>query len=175
MKGQQQLEFSKVRPRKEATVSPCGLYRYTLVRRWDDELPELRWCMLNPSTADADVDDPTVRKCIGFARLWGFGSIRIVNLFAFRATNPKGLLDAGDPVGPENWKTLKETLRAPVVMAWGGSVPKTMFARGVVAKVTIMIPPTGVWCIGRTKGGQPRHPLMLSYDTPREAWRGDRP
>ena len=172
MKGQQTLEFSRGLPRKEATISPCGLYRYVLVRRWDDDLPELRWCMLNPSVADSDQDDPTVRKCRGFAERWGFGSIRIVNLFAFRATNPRDLLDARDPVGPDNAQYLEEDLQSPVVVAWGGSLPNSMIAREAVSKVAALAS-VGWWCLGRTKGGEPRHPLMLSYSTPRESWQGD--
>lgn len=181
MKGQQQLGFSKGLPRKEALISPCGLFRYYLVRRWDDDHGELRWCMLNPSVADADTDDPTVRKCTGFAKRWGFGSIRIVNLFAFRATNPRDLLKANDPVGPDNAQHLEEILRTPVVVAWGGSLPKSMIAREIVKSVTRLaernVPtptnPWAWWCLGRTKGGEPRHPLMLSYDTAREPWPGE--
>ena len=169
MKGQQNLGFSKGLPRKEALVSPCGLYRYFLVRRWDDNLPEIRWCMLNPSVADDDIDDPTVRKCCGFAKRWGFGSIRIVNLFAFRATDPRGLKEADDPIGPDNVQHLKEILRAPVVMAWGGSLPNTMIAREAVVNVAALAG-LGWMCLGRTKGGQPRHPLMLAYSTERRVW-----
>lgn len=183
MKGQQQLGFSKGLPskglpRKEALISPCGLYRYYLVRRWDDDHGELRWCMLNPSVADADADDPTVRKCVGFAKRWGFGSIRIVNLFAFRATDPRGLIDAADPVGPDNVQHLEEILRTPVVVAWGGSLPNSMIAREAVANVAALAAtprpqhssPFGWWCLGTTKGGQPRHPLMLAYSTERQVW-----
>src|SRR5262245_19133112 len=87
---------------KEALISPCGLYRYWLTRTWDNSLRRVCWVMLNPSTADAEQDDPTIRRCVGFARSWGAGGIIVVNLFAFRASDPKALLRAADPVGPDN-------------------------------------------------------------------------
>jgi hypothetical protein len=77
---------------RTATISDCGRYRYTLGRTWSDEPPVL-FVMLNPSTADADVDDNTISKCIGFAKRWGHGGITVVNLYAWRATNPKELPD----------------------------------------------------------------------------------
>jgi hypothetical protein len=87
---------------KAAIISPCRLYRYQLARIWDDSLPRCLFAGLNPSKADGSQDDPTVRRMIGFARDWGYGGLFVVNLFAFRATDPKDMKAAIDPIGPEN-------------------------------------------------------------------------
>lgn len=155
---------------RTAVLSDCGTYRYRLGRCWDTSLPELRWIMLNPSTADSAKDDPTVRKCIGFATRWGFGAIQIVNLFAFRATKPRDLMHTTDPIGPDNDQHLSTVLRAPVVAAWGGSLPRAPFGRMAVERILAMAPRDRWWCLGTTKGGEPHHPLILSYNTPRESW-----
>jgi hypothetical protein len=84
-----------------ALLSECGQYRYRLWRLWDALAPVMVWVLLNPSTADADTDDPTVRKCVGFARAHRYGGVVLVNLFAWRATDPKQLRIVNDPVGPK--------------------------------------------------------------------------
>ncbi|MDB5297796.1 MAG: hypothetical protein JWO31_3779 [Phycisphaerales bacterium] len=81
--------------RAAAVLSPCERYRYVLHRWWDESKPAVCWLMLNPSTADAATDDPTIRKCCGFARAWGAGGIAVVNLFALRATDPRRSTTAG--------------------------------------------------------------------------------
>ena len=93
-----------------AAFSPDRRYRYTLRRQWDDALPYCLFVMLNPSTADATQDDPTIRRCIGFTKAWGFGGLLVGNLFALRSTDPAALYHADDPVGPENDSCLR-TLR----------------------------------------------------------------
>ena len=105
---------------KEANVD--GHYRYMLGRQWGAP-PFLLWMMLNPSTADATEDDPTIRRCSGFAKHWGFGGLVVVNLFAFRATNPADLRAAEQPIGPENDRHLVNAARScpRVVAAWGAS------------------------------------------------------
>ena len=85
-----------------AVLSPCGAYRYLLTRRFGPGKKLATFVMLNPSTADAERDDATIRKCVGFARSWGCAGLQVVNLFAFRATDPTDLRMADDPVGPEN-------------------------------------------------------------------------
>ena len=95
--------------KKGATISECGLYRYSLTRVWDDVLPMCIFVMLNPSTADADIDDPTIRRCINFAKREGCGSLMVVNLFAYRATSPADMKAAVDPIGSGNPTTLEET------------------------------------------------------------------
>jgi hypothetical protein len=150
--------------RKTADISPCGLYRYRLTREWGDG-PLLPFVMLNPSTADAEVDDPTIRRCMGFARREGFSGIVVTNVFAFRATNPDDLRNAVDPLGPRCHEITLATAtyaianNVPIVCAWGawaGDVNGTAaeFVRaGAVLK-----------CLGRTKSGCPRHPLYVKGD-----------
>lgn len=155
---------------RAALISPCGAYRYTLFRGWAPG-PLATFVMCNPSTADADVDDPTIRKCIGFARRWGFGSLSVVNLFAFRATDPAELKRAGFPSGgsANDLHILEQCARAErVVLAWGGAVPsghkRIVEVRALLARL-----PTTAQCLGRTMQGEPRHPLMLAYSTALES------
>lgn len=91
-------------PGRAAVLSPCGRYRYELTRRWAPG-PLVGWVMLNPSRADAHTDDPTVRRCVGFAHRWGYGGLIIRNLYALRATDPAALADHLDPVGPDTTRT----------------------------------------------------------------------
>src|SRR5262245_13227298 len=103
-----------------AELSPCGRYRYALTRTWGDPKKVVCWVMLNPSTADADQDDPTIRRCLGFSRAWGAGGLVVVNLFALRATDPDQLRIAADPVGPDNDSHLSTAAFGRlVVAAWG--------------------------------------------------------
>jgi len=104
-----------------AVFDPTRTFRYRLSRTWDREGPVVAFVMLNPSTADAEVLDPTVRRCVGFARAWEFGSLEVVNLFAFRATDPRDLLLAAAPVGPDNDQAIVDAASAAdrVVAAWG--------------------------------------------------------
>lgn len=89
--------------KKHATLSDCGKYRYWLERSWEETGKGfVNWIMLNPSTADAEIDDQTIRKCIGFSKLWGYDGMHVVNLFAFRATDPESLYGCGCPVGLGN-------------------------------------------------------------------------
>lgn len=156
-----------------AILSPDGLYRYALARSWSDA-PPLTFVMLNPSTADAELDDPTIRRCIGFARREGLGGIRVVNLYALRATNPAALKSAADPVGPENDEHIVWALTsalgsdAPVVAAWG-ALAEDSRARAVFHLAGLEFP----WqALGFTKGGRPRHPLYLRGDAPLVPWLG---
>jgi hypothetical protein len=108
-----------------ATFDPTGAYRYALWRVWDGNRPPLVFVMLNPSIADAERDDPTIRRCLGFACAWGYGALTVVNLFALRATCPHTLRRAADPVGPDN----DEHLRAALAGA------RALFSRGVITAV----------------------------------------
>lgn len=157
--------------RKAAGISADQRYRYWLRRTWGPG-PRALWVMLNPSTADARQDDPTIRRCVGFSRGWGFGGLAVVNLFAYRATDPDELAKlvaaGGDPIGPENEKAIAFELDASleVVAAWGSSGPGPLVADRA-ACVRDMIRKAGrpVWCLGTTNTLQPRHPLYVKGDT----------
>lgn len=164
--------FTKVAPfgfDDGATFSPCRGYRYHLWRSWGNRERRVAFVGLNPSTADETRDDPTIRKCIGFAKRWGFEAIDMVNLFAWRSTDPTGLRLVVDPVGPANDETLTRVLfdAARVVLAWGSHAPvRTLIAQRVAA-LSLTHTLQG-FTLGRSKDGSPRHPLMLAYSTPLE-------
>jgi hypothetical protein len=96
---------------RAAVFSRCRTYRYSLIRVWNPDLSRVAFVGLNPSTADEQADDPIVRRCVGFARRWNFGGLMLVNLFAYRSTNPAGLLAADDPIGPANDKHILASTR----------------------------------------------------------------
>jgi hypothetical protein len=151
-----------------ATFDDSKTYRYRLSRRWGNE-PAATFIMLNPSTADAFQDDPTVRRCISFAKREGCGGLVVLNLFALRATNPAELLTHEDPVGPWNDAAFGGIERAgPVVAAWG--VPPIR-GRDIIVAVELERQGLDVQCLGRTQGGFPRHPLRLAAATPLQPWR----
>lgn len=150
-----------------ALLSACGAYRYRLNRCWGYGRP-LLFVMLNPSTADGSEDDATIRKCVGFARRLGFTGIQVVNLFAYRATDPVELVRAGYPVGPDNDAHIADAVsdagRNLVVCAWGGSAPSLAKDSRVADVMTLLrrrcAKPVA---LALTNGGVPRHPLMLPY------------
>lgn len=157
-----------------ACISTDTKYRYTLSRVWDNEMPTMVWVMLNPSTADHSVDDQTIRKCCGFARRHGCGSIVVVNCFAYRATDPKELVKAQDPIGPLNTDFIRATLRVAFQRGW---IVVAGWGRFPSRKVEALADPTikevqkmQVESFGTTKEGYPRHPCMLGYDTQRSPW-----
>jgi len=151
---------------RRAEISPDGKYRYDLRREWSDRKPTLYFIMLNPSTADATLEDPTLRKCIGFAHRMDYGSVRLANLFAFRATRPSAMLKASDPIGPENDAKLRRFIRdcistkGTLVCAWGAHAPAY---REEAVKCLLREAEAKPQCFGRTKQGQPFHPLMLPW------------
>lgn len=149
-----------------AVISPCGKFRYFLKRQWGNRNPPspVTFVMLNPSTADASQDDATIRKCVGFSRLWGFDALCVVNLYAYRATDPKELSKAHYPVGEENDTYLRIAAGGKTVAAWGCHAQKTR-----ASEVMKILRETGdVYCLGRTQMGFPKHPLYVKYDTPLE-------
>jgi hypothetical protein len=153
----------------EAIISADRKYRYKLVRSWASDSAPLIWIMLNPSTADASRDDPTIRRCVSFAKGWGFGGVEIYNLFALRSNDPKRIELASDPIGPENDTWLKSALRTggTVITAWGQCATKLRCQRA--SEVATMISRkkrVRVVSLGFTKGGQPRHPLYVRGDAP---------
>jgi hypothetical protein len=148
---------------RNAVISACGRYRYLLTRHVGTGPRGAIFIMLNPSTADATIDDPTIRRCIGFARQWGCGRLAVLNVFAIRATNPADLKRAEDPVGPENkdWfdRTLPSAHEGPVVCAWGvhgKHMDQDLAVLGWLASYGIK-----PLALGSTRDGHPRHPLFL--------------
>lgn len=141
---------------KSAVISACGQYRYELWRRWA-EGPHVLFIMLNPSTADGQVDDPTIRRCVSFAKRWGYGALCVANLFAFRSTDPTQMKKVLDPIGPDNDATLIRLARQAglVIAAWGSHGSHL----GRSKKVLQMLP--AVKALHLTQGGDPGHPLYL--------------
>ena len=155
-----------------AVVSECGRYRYRLERAWapEDEGRAV-FVMLNPSTADHFSDDPTIRRCRGFATAWRLGGLVVVNLFAYRATAPSMLLRVDDPVGPDNIIHLRDAVASCragshnlLVFAWGalGTLRDRARAARAIADEYRAAPFT----LGLTKGGHPRHPLYVPAAQP---------
>lgn len=160
-----------------AIISNCGQYRYELGRVIGglfDSPGVVVWVLCNPSTADATEDDPTIRKCIGFTKRWGYDKLLVVNAYALRSTNPKALLVHQNPMG-DNVEHVARAFRDHkgdmLVFGWGDALPRklrepTRLWLGSLARNEGVEP----MCFGRTKNGQPRHPLMLAYETKLEKW-----
>ncbi len=148
---------------RDASISNCGRYRWSLSREWDGDLlkPWLGWIMLNPSVADASIDDPTIRRCMSFAKLWGFSGIGVYNLFALRATEPRELYKAADPIGHGNDEMIVGLVGVcpAIVAAWGVHGQH----RGRDKEVIKLIHDAGgaLHCLGTTKDGHPKHPLYV--------------
>ena len=149
-----------------AEFSPCRRYRYALLRAWKPEAGFAMFVGLNPSTADEATDDPTIRRCVAFARAWGYGALCMMNLFAYRATQPADMLGQDDPVGPENNEyLLRMALQAEVVVAaWG--VHGTHGGRHNVVRALL----PGLHYLRLTKDGHPGHPLYLPATLRPVAW-----
>lgn len=184
-----------------ATISECGQYRYTLVREWRSwksaqwdmwkdeadqpvldgdgaQLGEPKPCvfvMLNPSTADGNQDDPTIRRCVAFAKAWGYDRLEVVNLFAYRATDPKDLFAisaAGDPIGPDNQRAVEDACwdAGIVVCAWGahgGYIDQDETVLGWIEGAGAT-----PYALKLTKDGYPSHPLYLKGDLQPFPYRG---
>lgn len=146
---------------KTAAISEDGAYRYLLARDWSVG-DRILWIMLNPSTADANVDDPTIRRCIRFSRDWGFGSMEVVNLFALRSTDPQHLAHRPDADGGAQNRMYVLDAMADAqlsVAAWGAH--KMVRSSKLRTEVEARSP----WCLGVTKDGYPRHPLYVAAAT----------
>lgn len=146
-----------------------GPYRYWLLRRWLRVVgaPRVLWIMLNPSTADASIDDPTIKRVISFSHSWGCGSAAVVNLFGLRSTEPAGLYTAADPIGPLNDAAIIAGLLAAdmVVCAWGTHGPFAARDKAVMRLLAAHWRHP-VYCLGITKDGCPKHPLYIKADAP---------
>lgn len=153
-----------------AVLSPCGRYRYRLQRTGlCPGSDRVLFVMLNPSKADGRVDDPTIRRCMGFARGLGCAELEVVNLFAWRATKPAELHGLPDPVGSDNdWHIADAAARVgPVVCAWGAS---RMVDRRRLHRVLELLP-RPLHCLAVTKAGAPKHPLYVPAAAPLCVWR----
>lgn len=146
-------------------------YRFELRRDWLADAPPILWVMLNPSTADNLANDPTIRKCIGFATRWGAGGISVVNLYGWRATDPVDLWKAADPIGKMNDSTIARyldyaaDLGARTIVAWGANARADR-----VKSFADLLGRHEAWHLGLTNNRQPRHPLMVPYRTPLSRW-----
>jgi len=134
-----------------------NIYRYTLWRLWEADRAFVQFIGLNPSTADEGKNDPTLRRCIQFARDWGYGGMCMTNLFAYRATKPKDMKSFPEPIGPDNdkWLTRVAASAGLTVAAWGtlgGYLGRDAAVRALIVDMQ---------CLGYSKDGHPFHPLML--------------
>lgn len=144
------------------TADIRGQYRYSLTRVWDAARPTMTFVLLNPSTADATQLDPTLRRCVGFANREGFGRMLVLNLYAFRATDPRAMKAAPDPVGPDNDRVLASAT-GTVVAGWGTNAHPDR-----VTDVLKLLPK--LHALGVTMGGHPRHPLYVPASAPLIEW-----
>lgn len=142
---------------KGAIISDCTKYRYQLWRIWDNRKPKVMFIMLNPSTADSDIDDSTIRRCIGYAKSWGYGGLYVGNLYAYRATDPGVLNNVDDAIGIDNEKNLKEMSFKceKIVCAWGNSEGRPEYIFSNIRNLQYL---------KLNQDGTPAHPLYLRKD-----------
>jgi hypothetical protein len=140
--------------KKHAIISHDNKYRYQLSRIWEEEKPKVLFIMLNPSTADADIDDPTIRRVVNFAKSWDYGGLFVGNLYAFRSSEPKDLLYTDDPIGKDNIQHIKFLigLTDRVIYCWGNNQKEPKWLYDLV---------NNPYCIDISKKGVPKHPLYL--------------
>ena len=145
---------------KSAILSADRKYRYVLTRIWDETKPTVVFIGLNPSTADEEVDDKTIRKCIGYAKRWGYGKLIMVNLFAFRSTDSSMLKRVEDPVGPDNDSYIQKCVSESnlVIACWGNHGKLLNRDKVLMDSLPNLV------CLKRNKNGTPHHPLDLSKD-----------
>lgn len=160
-----------------ATFSPCRRYRYSLTRVWDPLLPMVVFCGLNPSTADEEQDDPTIRREIGFAKVWKFGSLCKVNAYAFRSTDPKGLWAVDDPRGADNFLAIRVACFEALikregglfVACWGNNIRER---DAWDLRRMLKLEGVRVHALKLTKPGNPCHPLYLPKSLKPRLWEG---
>ena len=146
--------------KKDAELSECRKYRFALWRTWDESEPYVMFICLNPSTADETEDDPTLTRCINYAKSWGYGGVCMGNLFAFRATKPAQMKVADDPIGLDNDKWLKKLAKDAglVVAAWGntgGYLNRSEQVKSILPNL---------YCLKMNQSGEPAHPLYQKAD-----------
>jgi len=152
-----------------AIISPCGLFRYRLERKLTPNKLKSTcvFIMLNPSTADAELDDPTIRRCKGFAERFNCETLVVVNLFAFRATKPADLYQAIDMIGPANDKHILSALNLPGIKICGWGANDTLGREHAIHLAADSLG-VGLNCLGKTKSGAPKHPLYIPALAPLE-------
>lgn len=140
---------------KKAIISKDKIYRYKLSHTWGSTKPTILFIGLNPSIADENIDDPTITRCINFAKDWGYGTLLMANLFAFRSTYPKDIYLIDDPIGKDNDHYLLECVTQSdlIVACWGNN--GTYMNREKV--ITELVP--NLYCLQKNKNGTPHHPL----------------
>lgn len=143
-----------------AIFSPCRKYRYAIWRNWNESIPRALIIGLNPSTADENNDDPTILRCMRFAKSWGYGGVSVANLFAYCATLPRVMRSINDPRGKDNdiWISKLASDAAIVVAAWGNDGNYLNRSREIQGKIS------NLYCIKINKNGEPAHPLYLKSD-----------
>lgn len=159
-----------------ATFDDSYLYRYRLTRilaKNNQGFRQVTFIMLNPSTADADQDDPTIRACSQFAQRWGYNQLNVVNLFAFRTPHPSALAKAEDPIGPDNDRYLLQAAASAdkVILAWGNR--GNFLSRNQVVLNLLAPYYHNLYCLQRNHSGQPRHPLYIKRTRLSTPWNED--
>ena len=170
-------------PYGSASFSEDRHYRYSLERRYMPLLTQQRpvrhvtWIMLNPSRADGETDDMTIRKCSGFCARWGYHEFMVINLFALIATDPAELISAPDPVGIYNDSFVSAAItRAAagpdnlLIAAWGGFDHPLIMSRVLAVRALVEGAGLKLQSLGCTRNGAPHHPSRISYTTPRTPW-----
>lgn len=157
---------------RQAHISDCGRYRWWLRRQWGDGRA-VNFIMLNPSTADATEDDPTIRRCIDFAQRWGFGTLIVTNLYAYRATSPKDLFAADDRIGDADaqckfWSVIEAVARQSqrIIVGWGNHGNRDDRDITIVNRLQKIGQAHKIWALKINKSGAPAHPLYLPKDSP---------
>lgn len=156
---------------RSAAFDPTRTYRYALERAWPaGDGSACLFVMLNPSTADEYDDDPTVRRCEGFARDFDHSALIVANLYGLRATDPAELASAIDAVGPttDEWLLYLSKRAKRVIVAWGSH--RLVRGRSRIVYDYLRRDHPTVWCLGKNADGQPKHPLYLRLDSKLEAW-----
>ncbi|MCC5962646.1 MAG: DUF1643 domain-containing protein [Rhodobacteraceae bacterium] len=153
-----------------AVYSPCEAYRYLLTREWAPSQGKALFIMLNPSTATERQNDPTVERCERRARTLGFGAFRVCNIFAYRATDPRAMRAAPDPVGPWNDAAILDSLpwADRIICAWG--THGAHLDRGPQVERLLRAHGAPLWHLGLSKAGHPRHPLYIGYAVQPQPW-----
>lgn len=156
---------------RKAVFSRCKRYRYQLTRRWDREAPERHvvFIGLNPSTADHQVDDPTIRRCMGFTRNWGYNTLTVINLFAYRTPYPVELKKSADPIGPQNSRHLGRVIRSAdlVIACWGRHGGWQEQDQRLLRRFGDRL-----YCLAENNDGSPAHPLYQKSTVQPLRWPG---